>query len=100
MLAVPPIMDNTEQSTTTNVVQLCAGSCASCNKRSLLHEELCRGCHEQYKDWGPGGWKAEYGPILRKCRSDKKFAFVLYTKLKNEFSRGKFSAAFGPFPTL
>lgn len=79
------------------IVNVCSGSCASCSKNSLLREELCRECYSKYKNWGPGGWKPAYAEILRKCKADKKFAYMLYSRLTSELAKAEFESSFGPF---
>lgn len=77
------------------ITRVCCGKCAACDTKALLHEGLCRSCHVKYKDWGPGGWKPEFAEILLRCRKNKAFAYVLYTKLKNTLRKQKFAAEFG-----
>jgi hypothetical protein len=82
------------------IVRLDCGNCAACSTKALLREGLCRKCHVEFKDWGPGGWQSKYAPILQRCRENKMFALVLYSRLKNELARDKFAKSFGPFPEL
>lgn len=74
----------------------CIGSCAACQRHSVLNEGLCKKCHVTYKDWGPGGWRPMYADILRRCRTDKAFAFMLYSRMSNAAAKDQFEGLVGP----
>lgn len=89
-------MDNVVPHASIAVVR--CGNCVICDNRKLLTQGLCLVCYREYKDWGPGGWKEEFGEIIKRCRNNKKFAYMLYSSLKNVLAKEAFKERFGPFP--